>query len=425
MTQPFASPFQGALIVASTPEGVGPADPDLYALDLRGASMAQSVMRVGELAGSGRMAVLHDGCLAPHRMALTDRFPNLVWITAGDEPVCEDVFSGREDEAWLVLDANRPGLTVAELGLLANCGGSGCGAVLVDYDRGANGSSEPASRRSVAAALPAGPLFRCVGHAGPNFYRDVFCVDGLARQLAASGMQMVEHACPDGTHCEAVESLVDWSRASDRLRDAIVNRHMANSVVIVDPAQVWIDADVEIGPRTILLPGVHLTGRTRIGSDCRVGPFVSAHDAVVGDNCQVGPFAHLRQGTLLGDRVRIGNFVEVKNSAIGSGSAAGHLSYLGDAQLGQGVNIGAGTITCNYDGVAKHRTTIGDGAFIGSHSTLVAPVAVEDGAWTAAGSVVTKDVPADSLAVGRARQENREGWVAQRRRSRGNKESGK
>ena len=191
---------------------------------------------------------------------------------------------------------------------------------------------------------------------------------------------------------------------------------MGRGVRILDPATTYIDAGVRVGPDTLLLPGTHLQGHTVIGSGCQVGPNSILRDTQVGDGCrieasvlegailegddEVGPFAHLRSGARLGLGVHVGNFGEIKNSTLGPGVKVGHFSYLGDATIGQGVNIGAGTITCNFDGEHKHPTTIGAGAFIGSDTMLVAPVTIGSGARTGAGAVVTRDVPAHTLAAG-------------------------
>jgi bifunctional UDP-N-acetylglucosamine pyrophosphorylase / glucosamine-1-phosphate N-acetyltransferase len=212
-----------------------------------------------------------------------------------------------------------------------------------------------------------------------------------------------------------VNTRVELAELNEKLRRKILRRHMLEGVTILDPATTYIDASVTIGQDTTLLPGVHLWGATIIGSDCRIGPSVVIEDSTVGDGSKVGPFAQLRPGTRLGKNVKIGNFVETKNAVLGDNVSAGHLTYLGDATVGGRTNIGAGTITCNYDGWKKHHTTIGADAFIGSHTTLVAPVTVEDDAATAAGSVITKEVSSGALAFGRARQESKDGWWAQRK----------
>jgi len=196
-----------------------------------------------------------------------------------------------------------------------------------------------------------------------------------------------------------------------------------------------IDPEVEIAPGTVIEPYVQLLGRTRIGANCRIrsfsvienctlgnGVLIRQHcvleDSTIADGAQIGPFAHLRPGSEIGENAHVGNFVETKKAKLGKGAKANHLTYLGDAEIGEGTNIGAGTITCNYDGVNKHVTRIGKGAFVGSDSTLVAPVTVGDGAYIGAGSCITKDVPADALAVSRAKQANIEGWAASRRAKR-------
>jgi len=209
---------------------------------------------------------------------------------------------------------------------------------------------------------------------------------------------------------------------------------MAAGVTIEDPATTYVDADVTVGADTVLHPGVTLEGRTAIGTACEIHSGVRIvdstieNDVTINNHCvitgarvatgaRVGPFAHLRPDADIRRDVKIGNFVEVKNAVVGPGSKANHLAYLGDATVGEGVNIGAGTIICNYDGVAKHQTVIEDGAFIGSAAQLIAPVTVGKGAYVASGSSITDDVPPGSLAVARGRQTIKEGWVERRRRS--------
>ena len=201
---------------------------------------------------------------------------------------------------------------------------------------------------------------------------------------------------------------------------------------IQQPETCVIDAEVEIAAGAVIEPYVQLLGRTKIGAGCRIRSYTVIEsctlgrdvlvrqscvltDSAIADGARIGPFAHLRPGCEIGEDVHVGNFVEIKKSRLHKGVKAGHLTYLGDAEVGERTNIGAGTITCNYDGASKHATRIGKDAFIGSDSTLVAPVTVGDGAYVGAGSCITKDVPADSLAVSRARQMVKEGWAAARR----------
>ncbi len=211
---------------------------------------------------------------------------------------------------------------------------------------------------------------------------------------------------------------------------------MDAGVTIDDPSTTYVDADVSVGRDTVIHPGVHLEGRTVIGVECEIHSGVRIVDSTLGDRvvvnnfsvitgarvasgARIGPFAHLRPDSTVMEEARVGNFVELKNTVLGSGSKANHLSYLGDATIGSGVNVGAGTITCNYDGERKHATVIEDEAFIGSDAQLIAPVRVGRGAYVAAGSSITEDVPAESLAIARGRQVNKSGWAkekAERRR---------
>ena len=211
--------------------------------------------------------------------------------------------------------------------------------------------------------------------------------------------------------------------------DALV----AAGVTLLDPATTYVDDSVTVGAGTVLHPGVTLEGRTTIGANCRVRSWVRITDSTIGDNvvindtciivesrvdagARVGPFAHIRPASHVKRDARVGNFVELKKTVLGDGSKANHLSYLGDATIGAGANIGAGTITCNYDGARKHQTIIEDGAFIGSDTQLVAPVTVGAGSYVAAGSSITHDVPAGALGVARAKQTNIEGWVARKKK---------
>ena len=201
---------------------------------------------------------------------------------------------------------------------------------------------------------------------------------------------------------------------------------------IARPETCVIDPGVEIGADTIIEPFVQLLGNTRVGGGCRIRSFSVLENCTVGngvlirqsciledsqiaDEAEIGPFVHLRPGCEVGEKAHLGNFVEMKKTRLGKGAKANHLSYLGDAEIGEGTNIGAGAITCNYDGVNKYRTTIGKRVFVGSDSNLVAPITIGDGAYIGAGSCITKDVPPDALAVGRARQVTKEGWAAARR----------
>jgi bifunctional UDP-N-acetylglucosamine pyrophosphorylase / glucosamine-1-phosphate N-acetyltransferase len=224
----------------------------------------------------------------------------------------------------------------------------------------------------------------------------------------------------------------ELSDIDQQMRMAKCRQLMADGVSIFYPATCVIDADVEIAPDTIIEPFVQLLGKTKIGTSSRVSSYCVIRDTEIGDGVVIrpgcimaqtrvsngailGPYSHLRPGSDIGEDAHVGNFVETKKIKLGKGSKANHLTYLGDAEIGAGVNIGAGTITCNYDGVHKHKTTIGDGAFIGSDATLVAPVKVGNNSYIGAASCITDDVPDDSLAIGRARQTIKDGWVREKR----------
>lgn len=235
-----------------------------------------------------------------------------------------------------------------------------------------------------------------------------------------------------------VNNRAELARAGRIMRERVAERLMDSGVTLIDPAATYIDHGVRVGADTIIYPGARLSGRTIIGAgcviedgavivDCEVGDgsAIRSHSVMessrIGAGVSIGPFARLRPGNVIGDRARIGNFVEVKNSIMGAKAKAGHLSYIGDTTIGEDVNIGAGTVTCNYDGFKKHRTIIEDGAFIGSDSQLVAPVTVGKGAYVGSGTTVTKDVPPGALVVSRAGERVIEGWVKKRKAKSGGK----
>jgi bifunctional UDP-N-acetylglucosamine pyrophosphorylase/glucosamine-1-phosphate N-acetyltransferase len=225
-----------------------------------------------------------------------------------------------------------------------------------------------------------------------------------------------------------VNDRLDLAKAEGVIRARLLNKLMARGVTVIDPASTWVGARVRIGVDSVLLPGCLLSGTTVVGKGCSIGPGAVIEDARVADGAvvkaysvleqcqvgrcaQVGPFARLRPGSLIEAEARVGNFVEIKKTRLGKGAKAGHLSYLGDADIGAGVNVGAGTITCNYDGKNKFRTVIGEGAFIGSDTQLVAPVEIGKGAYVGAGTTVTRNVPDEALAISRTRQRNIEGYA--------------
>jgi bifunctional UDP-N-acetylglucosamine pyrophosphorylase/glucosamine-1-phosphate N-acetyltransferase len=244
--------------------------------------------------------------------------------------------------------------------------------------------------------------------------------------LRAQDKVVAAHTVDDPTLALGINDRGDLAKVRALAQQRIHARHMAAGVTIVDPGSTVVDADVEIEPDTTIAPFTSLLGATRIGSGCQVGPLTTLIDMTLGadvtiphsyatscevrDGASVGPFAYLRPGTLLRERSKVGTFVEVKNSDVGAGAKVPHLSYLGDADVGEGTNLGASTITANYDGRNKHRTTIGADVHGGVHTSLVAPVTVGDHAWIAAGSVITDEVPEGALGIARERQTNVEGY---------------
>lgn len=262
---------------------------------------------------------------------------------------------------------------------------------------------------------------------GEYYLTDVFKV------MVGQRQKIVGLMTPDAEEVMGPNDRVQLAQTERFLKLSINREWMRRGVTIEDPHYTYIGPEVTIGGDTVILPGTMILGKTVIGEGCRIGPHTRILDSTIGDGTivqfsqvieatlgpgnNVGPFAYLRPGTSSAARVKIGDFVEVKNSVIGEGSKVPHLTYLGDAQVGMDVNIGAGTITCNYDGVSKHHTVIGDGAFIGSNANLVAPVTIGAGATVAAGSTITKEVPGKSLAIARSKQQNLTAWVAPRDRA--------
>jgi bifunctional UDP-N-acetylglucosamine pyrophosphorylase/glucosamine-1-phosphate N-acetyltransferase len=250
--------------------------------------------------------------------------------------------------------------------------------------------------------------------------------------LSRSGARIEAVAVPDAADAQGVNDRRQLAQVAAIQRRRILDALMEAGVTILDPASTYIEDTVNIGADTVVYPGVVIEGATEIGSDCVIGsgchvgasrladrvtlkPYSILEEAVVEEEATLGPFCHLRPGCHIGAGAEIGNFAELKKSRIGRKTKMHHVSYLGDATVGDRVNVGAGSITCNYDGFAKHPTVIGDGAFVGTNSSLVAPLTIGEGAYVAAGSVITKDVPPGALAVERTQQVMKEGWVARRR----------
>ncbi len=264
-----------------------------------------------------------------------------------------------------------------------------------------------------------------------NAHREFYLTD-MAAILSKSKSKVVATAAADDMEVLGINTRVELARLDAMLRDRKCMELMLSGVTIFRPETCVIDADVEVAADTVIEPSVQLLGSTKIGANCRIRSFSVIQNSTLGDSVLVrpgcildesqvadgallGPYSHLRLGSEIGEGAHVGNFVETKKIKLGKGSKANHLTYLGDAEIGAGVNIGAGTITCNYDGVNKHKTIIGDGVFVGSDTTLVAPIRLGKGAYVGAASCLTDDVPDDSLAVARARQMNKEGWAKTKR----------
>jgi len=276
-------------------------------------------------------------------------------------------------------------------------------------------------------AIPVARLKEWLPRVGANNAQKEYYLTDLVELALADGCRVVTSVCEDQKEVTGINDRLQLAELERKYQQDMHEELLRNGVTLIDPARLDIRGNVDIASDVEIDINVILEGEVKIDSDARIGagcilknctigagtvlhPYTVIEDAVIGKNCQLGPFARVRPGTEMKDTAKLGNFVEVKKAVIGEGSKVNHLSYVGDAELGKDVNIGAGTITCNYDGVNKHKTTIGDGVFIGSNAVLVAPVELQDGAFVAAGSTITKPVPRDSLGIGRAKQTNIDGW---------------
>ena len=284
-------------------------------------------------------------------------------------------------------------------------------------------------------AFAVGPLYTYIDQLTTENLAGEFYLTDMAAILSKTGNKVLALRADHSNEVLGVNTRMELAELDAKLRAKKARELMEAGTTIFRPDTCDIDADVAIGTDTVIEPFVQIIGHTKIGSDCRirsysvitncqigdkvlVRPGCIMEDSIVRDGAQLGPYSHLRPGSDVGEGAHVGNFVETKKAKLGKGSKANHLSYLGDAVIGEEVNIGAGTITCNYDGVNKHETVIEDGVFIGSDSTLVAPVKIGKGAYVGAASCITDDVPADALAVGRGRQVNKPNWVAEKRQQR-------
>jgi bifunctional UDP-N-acetylglucosamine pyrophosphorylase / glucosamine-1-phosphate N-acetyltransferase len=357
-----------------------------------------------------------------------------VLVLSGDTPlVSTALLEG-------LLDAHRSARATATLLTCTLEDPTGYGRVLRDAGGAVTGMVEerdatPAQRRlpEVGAGMYVfrRPALDGLAELRPDNDQGEYYLPDLVPLVLAGGGRVATFEGP-AAEARGVNDRVELAEAEAVLRRRLLERLMLAGVTVVDPATTYVEVDVEVGQDSVLAPLTFLEAGTRVGARCRLGPNVRLVGCTVGDDATVtqtvavssaigpravvGPFVSLRPGSDLREASKAGTFVEVKNSTVGPGSKVPHLSYVGDADIGAGVNVGAGTVFVNYDGVSKHRTTVGDGAFIGSDTMLVAPVTVGNGAQTAAGSTITKDVPPDALAIERSDQRTIEGWAARRRR---------
>ncbi len=276
------------------------------------------------------------------------------------------------------------------------------------------------------------PLYANIGKLKTNNVHGEYYLTDMAGVFAKAKGKVMALKTANPSEILGSNTRAEMMEIDGLMRLAKCRELMAAGASIFYPQTCVIDAEVEVGPDTVIEPFVQILGRTRIGGDCRIRSYSVIQNSEIGDRVTVrpgsildearvaadaviGPYSHLRPGSEIGEGAHVGNFVETKKIKLGKKSKANHLTYLGDAEIGAGVNVGAGTITCNYDGVNKHKTEIGDGVFVGSDSTLVAPVKIGKGAYIGAASCITEDVPEDSLALGRARQTTKEGWAKSKR----------
>jgi bifunctional UDP-N-acetylglucosamine pyrophosphorylase / glucosamine-1-phosphate N-acetyltransferase len=270
-------------------------------------------------------------------------------------------------------------------------------------------------------------LFDSLSNVSNDNVQGEYYLPDVIEILKRAGEVVSAYQTPHFEETLGVNDRYALSKAEEIMKKRINKKHMLNGVTIIDPSNTYISADAQIGRDTVIYPGTMIQGASKIGERCEIGPNTEikdcqignetvlrhsvAHDSEIGHEVKIGPFAHIRPQSQIADEVRIGNFVEIKKTSFGKGSKASHLSYIGDAEVGENVNLGCGSITVNYDGKNKFLTKIEDGAFIGCNSNLIAPVTIGKGAYVAAGSTITDDVPGNALSIARARQVNKEDYV--------------
>ncbi|MDP1949104.1 MAG: bifunctional UDP-N-acetylglucosamine diphosphorylase/glucosamine-1-phosphate N-acetyltransferase GlmU [Nitrospirota bacterium] len=364
--------------------------------------------------------------------------PSNYLILNGDTPLLQDK---TVRELLRVHQAERATVTIltavledaSGYGRVVRAQSAGQGVSRIVEDRDANDGERAIREINVGTYVVDGEfLFGALEKLDPSNAQGEYYLTDIVRLATEQGRPVAAVVLGDPDEGLGVNTRRQLATAEQVVRQQIRERWLDAGVTMIDPASTWIDAAVTIGKDTVLYPNVTLEGTTIIGEDsvlrsytrltnCTVGHRVEIldhclfTDSQIEDDAHLGPFVHLRPGVVVRKKAKVGNFVEMKKTDLGEGSKANHLSYLGDAKIGKGVNIGAGTITCNYDGVHKFQTVIGDGVFLGSDTQLIAPVTVGAGAIIAAGTTVTQDVPADALVIARVPQVNRAGWAARRR----------
>jgi bifunctional UDP-N-acetylglucosamine pyrophosphorylase / glucosamine-1-phosphate N-acetyltransferase len=367
-------------------------------------------------------------------------FSGRVLILCGDVPLLkadtlkEMMDCHKENGAVLTVLTSRPDNPFGYGRVVKGVGGT---VLRIVEEKDANDTErEIREVNSGIYCVESGFLFDAIAHLSNDNAQGEYYLTDIVQMAAAAGLSVTSFPVSCAEEVMGVNDRVQLAEAGSIIRKRVNQSLMYAGVTIVDPSVTYIDRGVKIGKDTIVYPNVHIQGVTEIGENCviepssvirgcRIGDGVTIKagsvmaDAIVHNSVSIGPMAHLRPGTELMNHVKIGNFVEIKKAYVGEDSKASHLTYLGDATIGKGVNIGCGTITCNYDGVKKHRTVIEDNVFVGSDVQLVAPVTIGRNSLIAAGTTVTKDVPSDSLAIARTPQVNKEGWVKEREKGKG------
>ena len=370
-------------------------------------------------AGGRSVRIIRDDLSldAPLLRCFAPQWSDIALLDANASDIGRTVLSylsgGAEETLFITAPALLTGRTVASLCQAHASGDNLLTELLADDEH-------PTGLYCLTGAAAAGTLF--------SYLDRRFDLPDACRRMTADDIPLGSFFVSDSSGgAVRVQNTQALQMARQTMQSAVVERHMRQGVAVLDPSSAVISSEAVIGRDTTLLPGVVIQGETVIGEDCVIGPFTVLNHCAVGDRCtinasqlydsrmgsdvKVGPYAYVRPNCVLGSRIKIGDFVELKNAHIGSGTKVPHLSYVGDSDVGEGVNIGCGSITVNYDGKKKHRTVVENGAFIGCNSNLVSPVTVGQNAYTAAGSTITGNVPPGALGIARARQVNKEGWA--------------